>query len=83
MDGGEVMASDLVERLRSGESDGTALMDEAADRIEALEAAMIEATAELIYLRQHGKDGAVWWANESKEVWREKARIARSNAGVK
>ena len=77
------MASDLVERLRSGESDGTALMDEAADRIEALEAAMIEATAELIYLRQHGKDGAVWWANESKEVWREKARIARSNAGVK
>lgn len=46
-------------------------------RVDVLEAAMIEATAELIYLRQHGKDGAVWWANESKDVWREKARAER------
>jgi hypothetical protein len=44
--------------------------------IAALREALIEATAELIYLRQHGKDGAVWWANESKDVWRDKARAA-------
>ena len=42
-------------------------------RNEMLEAALIEATAELIYLRQYGKDGAVWWANENKDVWRGKA----------
>jgi hypothetical protein len=35
---------------------------------------LVEATAELIYLRQYGKDGALWSANESKEVWRQKAR---------
>ena len=52
-------------------------------RVDVLEAALIEATAELIYLRQHGKDGAVWWANESKDVWREKARAERSKAGAK
>jgi hypothetical protein len=42
-------------------------------RIKVLEDLLIEATAELIYLRQYGKDGAVWWANESKDVWRDKA----------
>lgn len=51
-------------------------------RVDVLEAALIEATAELIYLRQHGKDGAVWWANENKDVWRQKARDARSKAGA-
>lgn len=38
--------------------------------------AMIEREAELIYLRQYGRDGAVWAANESKDVWRDKARAA-------
>lgn len=47
-------------------------------RTEAKDRALIEATAELIYLRQHGKDGAVWWANESKDVWRGKAIAALS-----
>jgi hypothetical protein len=47
-------------------------------RVAKLEAALIEATAELIYLREHGKDGAVWWANESKDVWRGKAIAALS-----
>lgn len=35
---------------------------------------LIEATAELIYLRLYGKDGARWEANDSKDVWRDKAR---------
>lgn len=37
-------------------------------------AALTEATAELIYLRLYGKDGALWSANDSKDVWRDKAR---------
>ena len=35
---------------------------------------IVEATAELIYLRKYGKDGAIWEANENKEVWLEMAR---------
>lgn len=50
--------------------------------IRNLQAALIEATAELIYLRQHGKDGAVWWANDSKDVWRGKAIAALSLPSV-
>ena len=42
--------------------------------------ALIEATAELIYLRLYGKDGALWSANDSKDVWREKARAAIAKA---
>jgi hypothetical protein len=34
---------------------------------------IVEREAELIYLRMYGKEGAVWSANESKEVWRAKA----------
>ena len=49
-------------------------------RMAKLEAAHIEAMAELIYLRRYGKDGAVWWANESKDVWRDKARAALKDA---
>lgn len=41
-----------------------------------LEARLLEATAELIYLRLYGKDGARWEANDSKKVWREKAKEA-------
>ena len=52
-----------------------------AREIAALREALIEATAELIYLRQHGKDGAVWWDNESKDVWRDKARAALEMSG--
>lgn len=37
---------------------------------------IVEREAELIYLRAYGRDGAVWSANESKDVWREKARAA-------
>lgn len=47
-----------------------------ADRIEQLEAALTEATAELIYLRLYGCEGAQWSANDCKDVWREKARKA-------
>lgn len=35
---------------------------------------LVEREAELIYLRQHGKDGAKWAANECKDVWRKYAR---------
>lgn len=45
-----------------------------------LREALNEATAELIYLRQYGKDGAVWWANENKNVWRDKARATLKDA---
>lgn len=51
---------------------GDALADP-DDEIDGLKGALIEAMAELIYLHQHGKDGAVWWANDSKHVWRGKA----------
>ena len=37
---------------------------------------IIEREAELIYLRKHGKDGALWSANHSKDVWRDMARAA-------
>ena len=36
--------------------------------------ALIEREAELIYLRKYGRDGAVWSANDSKDIWREAAR---------
>lgn len=49
-------------------------LQQAADRIQELENNLIEATAELIYLRKHGKDGTLWRANESKDVWRDMAR---------
>ena len=48
----------------------------AIDKIERLQEALVEAEAELIYLRRHGKDGARWEANESKDVWRDFARKA-------
>ena len=44
--------------------------------IERLREALVEAEAELIYLRRHGKDGARWEANDSKDVWRGFAREA-------
>lgn len=37
---------------------------------------LVEAMAELIYLRKYGKDGARWELNESKDVWRTQARAA-------
>lgn len=46
------------------------------ERVAELEAALIEKEAELIYLRSYGKDGAIWSANDSKDVWRDKARAA-------
>ncbi len=42
-------------------------------RIASLENTLVEHTAELIYLREHGAKGAIWAANESKDVWRQKA----------
>jgi hypothetical protein len=42
----------------------------------ARDAELIEREAELIYLRKYGKDGALWSANESKDVWRAMARKA-------
>ena len=38
--------------------------------------ALIEREAELIYLRKHGHEGALWSANHSKDVWRDMAREA-------
>ncbi len=55
-------------------------MQQLSDKLAASEAALLEATAELIYLRLYGKDGAVWRANESKDVWRVKARAAARRA---
>ena len=51
------------------------LVDTHAD-VDTLIAALIEATAELIYLRQFGKDGADWWHADHKDAWRDKARNA-------
>ena len=44
--------------------------------LDQAEEALIEAHAELIYLRQYGALGAKWDANDSKGVWRDKARAA-------
>lgn len=43
---------------------------------------IVEREAELIYLRRHGKEGAVWPANASKEVWRQMARESLSTEKV-
>ena len=68
---------DIVDRLREFEAtDCCSQRKEAADEIERLREALVEAEAELIYLRRHGKDGARWEANDSKDVWRDKARSA-------
>jgi hypothetical protein len=41
---------------------------------------IVEREAELIYLRLYGSCGAVWSANQNKEIWREKARaVLRSS----
>jgi hypothetical protein len=48
-------------------------------RLANAEAALREATAELIYLREYGKLGAKWEANESKDVWRARADAALSS----
>jgi len=49
---------------------------EQAAEIERLTCEVIDCTAELIYLRKNGKDGALWSANHSKDVWRDLARKA-------
>ena len=41
-----------------------------------IQTATIEREAELIYLRKHGKDGALWSANDSKDDWRDMAHAA-------
>lgn len=48
--------------------------DARAAEVHRLQEALTEATAELIYLRKYGRDGAIWSANDSKDVWREMAR---------
>ncbi len=48
------------------------------NEVERLKADLVDATAELIYLRKYGKDGALWSANDSKDVWRDMARAALS-----
>ena len=60
------------------DADGVAVMAQLWNRRPSHEpdGRLIEATAELIYLRQYGKDGARWDLNESKDVWRDKARAA-------
>jgi hypothetical protein len=73
----------LIERVRAAEARATAAEADAAaarKRVRELEAENIEREAELIYLRMYGKDGAVWHANHSKDVWREKARAALGRA---
>ena len=42
---------------------------------------VVEMQAELLYLHVYGSLGAVWWANESKDVWRQKAQAALPNGG--
>jgi len=73
--------SEAARALGDLKRDVYAILDAQDREIAALRGALIEATAELIYLRQHGKDGAVWWANESKDVWRDKARAALEMSG--
>ena len=51
------------------------LVDTHAD-VDALIEALVEATAELLYLRHFGKDGVDWKHNVLKDAWRDKARNA-------
>ena len=51
------------------------MVDTHAD-VEALIEALIEATAELIYLRQFGKERRGLVASDLKDAWRDKARNA-------
>lgn len=69
---------DIIEKLRrmSPQLDMLQCETELQAEIERLRKALVEAEAELIYLRRHGKDGARWEANDSKDVWRDKARAA-------
>ena len=57
---------------------------EAAEaRVKVLEEALIAATAELIYLREMmrgGHMGALWTANDCKDLWRNKAINALKGA---
>ena len=69
--GGGSWPRDAFESLLDGYDEDLAAL---RARVETLEAERIEALAELIYLRRHGKDGAVWLANDSKDVWRAQAR---------
>jgi len=63
---GELVSPHLcADKLAQAEAAGKVLTD-----------AIVEREAELIYLRTHGKDGAVWRANHSKDVWRDLARAA-------
>jgi hypothetical protein len=41
---------------------------------------VVEAAAEAIYLSRYAKDGGVWWAVETKDVWRDMARAALTAA---
>ena len=50
--------------------------DSMKDRITELEAERLEYLAELIYLREYGKDEASWAANHTKDAWRDMARKA-------
>lgn len=50
------------------------------ERRAKLREVLIEAMAELIYLRLYGKDGAIWFSNDAKDVWRDKARQALAAA---
>ena len=83
-----VTTADMLEIVAGGGNgveyvDITGLMETAAkelrekdDEIVRLREMLVEAEAELIYLRRHGKDGARWEANDSKDVWRGFAREA-------
>ena len=76
-------AADTIEQLRGQvdferecREDTYADLEKQDAEIERLREALVEAEAELIYLRRHGKDGARWEANDSKDVWRGFAREA-------
>jgi uncharacterized coiled-coil DUF342 family protein len=78
---------EAVTRERDGLSENLYVANlaavQAAKERDALKAALEEATAELIYLRLYGKDGALWSLNECKDVWREKARAALERMGAR
>lgn len=88
MDIVEQMAADIAMKMNGGEwTDGkwysqghrdawVKAVQPYADEIERMRKVLVEAEAELIYLRRHGKDGARWEANDSKDVWRGFARAA-------
>ena len=75
----DTMHAAIRELLFNNSTSSGSCRERVTDKIMALFLhEIVEREAELIYLREHGADGAIWSANHSKDVWRDKAREAVS-----